>query len=115
MKWAGCNIHPVDSKNIYVGIRDSKFRKGNGILFRGGILDMGDSYWLYNEDGASENSGMVYVFGDGIKRVNTIEPSEWEILGRYIGWIAIRRSVSGVLIARPLICCLLKRGLCLLR
>ena len=41
---------------------------GDKILFRGGVLDFGDSYWLYNEDGTLDNFGFFYVTGDGIER-----------------------------------------------
>ena len=131
-----------------------EIRNGKKIFFRGGVLDMADSYWLYNEDGTVENFGIIYVAGDGVERdesgniidpveptatailelvngpelthkgeeaawfvavficilnaisilfvdelfrwnlafrirnVDYAEPSEWEIMGRYIGWIA---------------------------
>ena len=29
--------------------------QGDSILFRGGVLDLGDEYWLYNEDGTLNN------------------------------------------------------------
>lgn len=38
------------------------------VLFRGGVLDFGDDYWLYNEDGTLDNFGFTYVTGDGIER-----------------------------------------------
>ncbi len=58
-----------------------ELRKGEDILFRGGILDLGDSYWLYNEDGTLDNFGFYYVTGDGIERdengnvIDRMEPS----------------------------------------
>ena len=51
------------------------------VLFRGGILDFGDDYWLYNEDGTLDNFGFTYVTGDGIERdengnvIDKMEPS----------------------------------------
>ena len=51
------------------------------VLFRGGVLDFGDDYWLYNEDGTLDNFGFTYVTGDGIERdengnvIDKIEPS----------------------------------------
>lgn len=46
-----------------------EIREGNDILFRGGVMDRGDFYWLYNEDGTSYNMvGFTYVTGDGIER-----------------------------------------------
>lgn len=39
------------------------------ILFRGGVLDLGDFYWLYNEDGTIDNMiGISYTTSDGIER-----------------------------------------------
>lgn len=34
---------------------------GETILFRGGVLELGDSYWLYNEDGTLVNPGFSAV------------------------------------------------------
>ena len=43
--------------------------EGESILFRGGILDMGDLYWLYSEDGSLDSMiGISYVTSDGIER-----------------------------------------------
>lgn len=42
--------------------------KGDKLLFRGGILDIGDSYWLYNEDGTLENIGFSIVTSDIIEK-----------------------------------------------
>lgn len=41
-------------------------REGDDILFRGGVMDVGDYYWFYNEDGTS--GSMIYITGDGIVR-----------------------------------------------
>lgn len=66
-----------------------ELRKNDEILFRGGILDLGDSYWLYNEDGTFDNFGFSYVTSDGIERdgngniVDPVEPSAltiWELM-----------------------------------
>ena len=44
-------------------------REGDDILFRGGVMDLGGLYWLYSEDGTSDNMiGFSYVTGDGIER-----------------------------------------------
>ena len=56
-----------------------ELRQGEDILFRGGVLDTGDSYWLYNEDGTLANFGLSYVTSDGIERDqsgNAIDPAE---------------------------------------
>jgi len=63
--------------------------QGDSILFRGGVLDSDDRYWLlYNEDGTlnDENLGITYVAGDGIERdekgnaVDSMSPSVSTIL-----------------------------------
>ena len=51
------------------------------LVFRGGVLDFGDSYYLYNEDGTLDNFGFSYVSSDGIERdengnvIDRMEPS----------------------------------------
>lgn len=63
-----------------------ELRQGEDILFRGGVLEIGDSYWMYNEDGTINNFGFSYVTGDGIERdengnvIDSIEPSASTIL-----------------------------------
>ena len=63
-----------------------ELRQGEDILFRGGVLETGDSYWLYNEDGTLDNFGFSYVTSDGIERdengnvIDPIEPSASTIL-----------------------------------
>lgn len=54
---------------------------GDKIVFRGGILDFGDDFYLYNEDGMLDNFGFSYVTSDGIERdemgnaIDLMEPS----------------------------------------
>lgn len=44
-------------------------REGDEILFRGGVMDSGDYYWFYSEDGTSDSMiGGSYVTSDGIAR-----------------------------------------------
>lgn len=51
------------------GMTGIEVREGDDILFRGGILDLGHSTWLYNEDGTSNGGvGFSYMVGDGIER-----------------------------------------------
>lgn len=63
-----------------------ELRQGEDILFRGGVLETGDSYWLCNEDGTSNNFGVSYVTNDGIERdengkaIDPAEPSAATIL-----------------------------------
>ena len=58
-----------------------ELRQGDEILFRGGVLETGDSWWLYNEDGSLDNFGFSYVTSDGIERdengniIDPVEPS----------------------------------------
>lgn len=60
--------------------------QGDSILFRGGVLDLGDEYWLYNEDGTLNNLEMTYVTNDGVEReengkaIDPMEPSASAIL-----------------------------------
>ena len=59
-----------------------ELRQGEDILFRGGVLDASDSYWLYNEDGTLANLGLSYVASDGIERDqnrNVIDPVELSV------------------------------------
>lgn len=63
-----------------------ELREGEEILFRGGILDMGDFYWLYNEDGTPESLHITFVTNDGLERdengnvIDPMEPSAESIL-----------------------------------
>lgn len=63
-----------------------ELRRGEDILFRGGVWDYGDSYLLYNEDGTLDSLGFSYVTSDGIERdengnvIDPIEPSVATIL-----------------------------------
>uniref|UniRef100_UPI0040560E36 hypothetical protein n=1 Tax=Agathobacter sp. TaxID=2021311 RepID=UPI0040560E36 len=72
-----------------------ELRQGEEVLFRGGVLETGDSYWLYNEDGTLDDFVISYVTSDGIERdengnvIDPIEPSDLEIAGRYIGWTVL--------------------------
>ena len=63
-----------------------ELRQGEDILFRGGVLETGEYYLLYNEDGSLDNFGFSYVTSDGIERdengniIDPIEPSASTIL-----------------------------------
>lgn len=63
-----------------------ELRRGETILFRGGVLDAGDSFLLYNEDGTSGSFRISYVTGDGVERdengneIDPMEPSASTIL-----------------------------------
>ena len=63
-----------------------ELRQGEDILFRGGVLDTGNFYCLYSEDGALDNVAISYVGSDGIERdengniIDPVEPSASTIL-----------------------------------
>ncbi len=43
--------------------------EGNEILFRGGVIDLGDFYWFHSEDGTSDSMiHFSYMTSDGIER-----------------------------------------------
>ena len=137
---------------------------GDEMLFRGGVLHLGDSYLLYNEDGTLDNFGITFVTSDGmewdedgnavdrmepsastiyellnnpqlthkgeaiawygavcvcilnaigilyadelfrynlafrIRNVESAEPSEWEMAGRYIGWTIMTLTALAIFI-----------------
>jgi len=54
-----------EMSGIMTGI---EVREGNDILFRGGVMDSGDYYRFYNEDGTSDSVFISYVTSDGIER-----------------------------------------------
>lgn len=55
-----------DLKSSMTGI---EVLEGDTVIFRGGVLDVGDSYRLYNEDGTMDNMiGISYTTSDGIER-----------------------------------------------
>ena len=56
----------IDMSESMVGI---EVRERNAILFRGGVIDLGDFYCLYHEDGTSDNLiSISFVTSDGIER-----------------------------------------------
>ncbi len=63
-----------------------ELRQGDTILFRGGVLEHDDFYWLYNEDGNLDNFGFSYTIGDGVERdengnvIDPVKPSASAIL-----------------------------------
>lgn len=40
-------------------------RERENILFRGGVMDLGDTYWLYSEDGTSDLINVSFMNSDG--------------------------------------------------
>lgn len=64
-----------------------ELRNGDEILFRGGVLKQENNYWLYDEDGVSDNLlGLSFTDSDGTTRdengniVDPVEPSTTTIL-----------------------------------
>lgn len=52
-----------------------ELRRGDDILFRGGVLKTADSYWLYDEDGTLNTAGSFQTGGvAGSKGGNDIDP-----------------------------------------
>lgn len=58
-----------------------EIRKGDKLLFRGGVWDDGAFYWLYNEDGTLDNLGFAVYSSYGIEYdengdvIDRLEPS----------------------------------------
>lgn len=63
-----------------------ELRRGEDILFRGGVMDSGDDRWLFNEDGSWADLGVVTV-GGGTERddIDPLEPSVSELLDLMAG------------------------------
>lgn len=66
----------VPKDNVNSGnMKGTEIREGNDILFRGGVMDWGDFYWLHSEDGTSDNMiSFSYVSSDGIERDENGDP-----------------------------------------
>ncbi len=77
--------------------------EGGDLLFRGGVMDTGDGYWLYNEDGTPADLGIRVRVGNGVvldengRAIDPVEPSCSTILelmagptlthhGNWAGW-----------------------------
>ena len=41
--------------------------EGDSLMFRGGVLDTGDGYYLYKEDGTPEGFGVFFAEGEGVE------------------------------------------------
>lgn len=50
------------------GMKGIEIHNDDKILFRGGVLDVGDFYWLYNEDGTLNNIGFSIITSDVIEK-----------------------------------------------
>lgn len=84
------------------GMIGVEIRKGDAILFRGGIYE---GYWLFREDGTPDSFGFSYITSDGVEWdengniVDPVEPSAlniWEVMngpelahkGEGLAWFA---------------------------
>lgn len=90
---------------IAEGMVGMELRKGDSVLFRGGVLALGRDYWLYNEDGTAYWFGILFETNDGVvldengNEIDPMEPSATSILrlmngpelthkGTWFGWFA---------------------------
>lgn len=88
---------------IAEGMVGMELRKGDSVLFRGGVLALQDGYWLSNEDGTPYSSGMLFETNYGVvldqngNEIDPMEPSVTSILrlmngpelrhkGEWFGW-----------------------------
>ena len=77
---------PRDDKELAEHMTGVELREGDSVIFRGGVFDAGDGYWLFNEDGSLDNIGIFYETDDGVRRdangnaVDTMRPSAESIL-----------------------------------
>lgn len=62
-----------------------EIHNGDKLLFRGGVLETGDDFWLYDEDGTLNYFDFSYDTGDGIERdengnvIDRMKPSAFTI------------------------------------
>ena len=57
---------PKDGE-LEVKMTGVEIRNGDELLFRGGVWDEGDFYWLYNEDGTLDSLGFSVYTSNGIE------------------------------------------------
>ncbi len=63
-----------------------EIRKGDRILFRGGVLYSADTYWMYNEDGTLDSLGFSMYTSYGVsydENGNVIDPMEPSVANVY--------------------------------
>lgn len=90
---------------IAEGMVGIELRKGDSVLFRGGVLALGGDYWLYNEDGTAYSFDIIFETDYGVMQdengneIDPVEPSATAILhlmngpelthkGTWLGWLA---------------------------
>lgn len=60
-------------------LRGLELRRGEEVIFRGGVYKMDGFWWLVNEDGSYADSGIITILGDGVttdENGNVIDPME---------------------------------------
>ena len=61
------------------GLTGVELRKGEEVIFRGGVVQQGDTLWLYHENGELENGGITITTSAGVtldEDGNVVDPNE---------------------------------------
>lgn len=61
------------------GLTGVELRKGEEVIFRGGVVQQGDTLWLYHENGDLENGGITITTSTGVtldENGNVVDPNE---------------------------------------
>lgn len=61
------------------GLTGVEVRKGEEVIFRGGVVRQGDTLWLYHENGDLENGGITITTSTGVtldENGNVVDPNE---------------------------------------
>lgn len=61
------------------GLTGVEVRKGEEVIFRGGVVRQGDTLWLYHENGDLENGGITITTSTGVtldEDGNMVDPNE---------------------------------------
>lgn len=61
------------------GLTGVELRKGEEVIFRGGVVRQGDTLWLYHENGELENGGITITTSTGVtldENGNVVDPNE---------------------------------------
>ena len=61
------------------GLTGVELRKGEEVIFRGGVVRQGDTLWLYHENGDLENGGITITTSTGAtldENGNVVDPNE---------------------------------------
>lgn len=61
------------------GLTGVELRKGEDVIFRGGVVQQGDTLWLYHENGDLENGGITITTSAGVtldEDGNVVDPNE---------------------------------------